>query len=1371
VHQIIAPYFRGRSLTDSSFLELDRAILQLERRTAERRGKLDANASNEQIVAVLQRKQNLGMNAVLSVSLALARASAHVRGRQLWEILREEMIGIIERLSKAHGVSIEGSSWEDYVAALQQVTGILTRDGASLHAELRQLTKVYEDPQLAPPASLPLDRRKVSREPPARAVAKAKRPTPATDPAARAATATAAAPAAATAGADVETALTEAQHSALREVSVELHRSYVLGEDVDERRVALRGYIRFRADTMRSVRPFEIVNDRVLRDGDRLVVPYLVGEGLLLHFVRDGEVSVEQRSLLPGTIVTDPLIEKITGVRGEIIDFEADLYGYDVDSMPNIRIWRIRDMAALLKELQRSANYYRAAILLRCLVVRLCGRSFRGFLGAKNLRPEVSQLNTEIINVLNGPFAERLKLPMRILVRNVSGLLLRPNLIDQVWNDAIDLAEVHVRGSRIANELRRSSHHALGRPTLELATAYHQYLQGRGSEQLSALGFDEVSNADERAARQTAPRALVERIVHNLEKLLGSAEIVTRIREWQDAYTEALVRCEFGKGLDDEMDTAITGGIRAGNRWVFRHHVRILARKAEEVAELLGGREPAQNLLALEALDPAAPDFDADATEDDLRQCVEGLVDALRVTCQDPLFRSLESALASYDRDAYVGNVRSVAWLRGEVETLIERGGFREQRYLLHQLDCLLEEMGYLSIRHIVSSYEKHGVLIDECFEILQTSMENLVRDGLRSDELSELAGMLRMPGLSSVEQVNILEAIQDGYHLVVQRNSLSYEALGKRLDLSDDELRIVLANLQRYLHDLNSIAGLVDLAKSHVRAQIDASPETADQRGEARQPTPFDIIHLSHRDEIEQRLADPQTFLRDRYGSKGGGLIRISHAGIPTRDGFILPTDLGRSRVQEADPTHLARELDTHIEILERDIEKREGLPFRFGDANQPLLLAVRGGSIFSMPGILTTIVFLGINDEVAEALAAEDPWYAYDSYRRFLTSWGGAVMGVDLEHFDLIEEAKRRHGIRYKKELPWEAMRDVAENCKKLLRENGPAEVLDAALADPKRQLFEAVCAVLGAWNTERAQRYRAIKGLSDSWNTAVVVQQMSSGNWHNPEAYEGMDETLCSLTGVVPHTMVTRLGLRQLTGDIKFSASGDDLVGGLTAADSFEPIGRLRRLMPMLERRIDHIGTRIRMARGTDVELEFTVDRGVLSILQARTATTKRQDGVCTFDEPGPPVATGIGVCGGAFRGRVAFDESDLEELSGAAEGDTDGVLLVLENPTPAEIPLILVADALLAAKGGSTSHAAVAVNSIRDRAVSAVLGATGMRVDAALHQAVLFDADGAEIARIGRGDLVSIDGRTGAVWIGSRTLLKTSVREPFPTARPA
>ena len=212
------------------------------------------------------------------------------------------------------------------------------------------------------------------------------------------------------------------------------------GADTDEQRKALRGLIRFRTEMLKRVRPFEIVNDRILRAGDCLVIPYLAGDALLLHTVREGGVSVERRPLLPGAIVTDRFIEELAGIPGEVVDLEADLYGYDVDSMPEIRIWRIRDMAALLKELQKSANYYRAAILLRCLVVRLCGRSFQGFLGAKNLRPEVSQLNTEIINVLNGPFSDRLKLPMRVLVRNVSGLLLRPNLIDQVWNDAIDLA-------------------------------------------------------------------------------------------------------------------------------------------------------------------------------------------------------------------------------------------------------------------------------------------------------------------------------------------------------------------------------------------------------------------------------------------------------------------------------------------------------------------------------------------------------------------------------------------------------------------------------------------------------------------------------------------------------------------------------------------------------------------------------------------------------------------------------------------------------------------------------------------------------------------------------------------------------------------
>ncbi|MBW2494699.1 MAG: hypothetical protein JRE43_08105, partial [Deltaproteobacteria bacterium] len=1281
VREVIAPYFRGRDLASSSFLDIDRALLQLERRTAERRGKLAPDASAEEAVKVTQRKQNLGMNAVLSASLAMARAIANVRGKQFWELMREEMLVIIERLANEHGISVDGIRWEDYVAALREVAGILEGKGTPIHAELRRLTGVYDDPQLAAPSSLPLRRPPRSGEVAISAAAERVQPTGASGIAAADTAGLSPSPSAGT-------VLSEAQHKAILEVSAAFYKNYATDADPDQRRIALRQYLRVRTETMKTVRPFEIVNDKIIRTEDRVLVPYLAGDDFLVHDVRGGEVTASSRRLQPGTIVTDELLAEMTGVRGDVIDLDGEIYGYAPDEMPEIRISRVRDMTALLKKLGASANYYGAAIYLRGIVMRLCEHSFRGFLDAKNLRSEVHQLNQEIVEVLKCPFADRLRLGMRVLVRKASGLLLRPSLIDQVWVDSIDLSEVHIRGSRIANELRRSSHHALGKSTLELATAYHEYFENGNAEGLAALGFGELSDTDEAARQETEPRALLERIVHNLEKLLGSAQIATRIREWQDVYAEALLRCDFGESLEGELGTTVEGGIRARNRWVFGHHLRILGKKVEEVSALLDGADYGSELSALEQLDPADPDFDAPGVEASVRDIVARLTGTLRERCQTALFSSLYEALAAFESDDFLSTVRLLARVRDDIELLADSGGFPEQRYLLIQLDCLLEEMGYLATRHIASSYQKDGVRLDECFEIISISARNLAHGGLYSEELCELAKMLAPPGRNDVELLNVIEALQDCYHRVLQRTSLSYEALDELLGLSKDELRSVIANLQRYMHDLHSIANLTDLAKTNLRARTQDAPQIADEVIEL--PESFDVLHLAHLDEIAARLANPNVSLRETFGNKGGSLIRISHAGIPTRQGFVLPTDLARSRVHERDPERFANEIATHLAVLEQDIARRDGQTVQFGNPQHPLLLAVRGGSVFSMPGILSTIVFVGINDEIAAALAAEDPWYAYDTYRRFLTSWGASVMGVDLERFHLVEEAKETHGIRYKNDLPWEAMRDIAHNCKKILREHGDSDLLDASLENPERQLTAAVTAVIESWNTKRAERYREIKGISDTWNTAVVIQQMSSGNRRSAEVHEGMDETRCSLTGVIPKTMVTRLGLRRLTGDIKFSAAGDDLVGGLTAADSFEPIARLRSLMPMLERRIDHAGTRIRMARGTDVEIEFTVERGVLSILQARTAVTTLKEEVRSFDQPGEATATGIGIRGGAFRGRVAFNDADLAQLATLEDSDSDGVLLLLENPTPNEIPLILSAGGLLAARGGSPSH---------------------------------------------------------------------------------
>jgi pyruvate,orthophosphate dikinase len=585
----------------------------------------------------------------------------------------------------------------------------------------------------------------------------------------------------------------------------------------------------------------------------------------------------------------------------------------------------------------------------------------------------------------------------------------------------------------------------------------------------------------------------------------------------------------------------------------------------------------------------------------------------------------------------------------------------------------------------------------------------------------------------------------------------VAYEVMAEELGYGPGEMRAVLANFQRTMHDLNSLVHFADLARKRL---THGEPEFEWSGARRKAEDPWDFIHLSHTDDIKQRVRNWKVrSLQDRYGGKGSGLMYISYLGIPTRDGFIIPTTLPRLGLHLNERQKLEDETLRHVRILEADIAYNEGTPVRLGDPESPLLLAVRGGSLFSMPGILETVVFVGMTDAVASALAKEDEWYAWDAYRRFLASYADAAWGLNLEKFDLIEKAKRRHGVDLKTKLPGDAMREVVESSKAAIRAAGHAEELDDILANPEHALHAALRAVHGSWDRERARRYRAIKHISDGWHTAAIIQQMASGNRSNPELCVGMDETHISLTGVIPSTLMQTTGFRAFTGDIKFSACGDDLVGGLTTVKSFEPVQKLHSLTPMLERRLNHIGARLRRYRGTDAEIEFTVDRGVLSVLQARSAQPEEHDSPRTFDNPGPATASGIGIRGGAFRGQVAFNYAEVKrlkkELEGREDDDVDGVLLLLENPIPDEIPLILSADALLTAKGGSTSHAAVVVHGIEDKPFSAVLGVAALSVSA--DEAILLDDIGEPAHSIHPGDVLSIHGKSGEVFVGSRQVL--------------
>jgi enolase len=1325
VHEFAGPIFEDKNVANWSLFDIDHALLQLELATARRRGKLRDDAKLETEIGIMQRKQNIGMNAILSISLALARGVAHVRGQELYEFLREEMLVIIEHLAGAHAVIIMGSRFEDYVTALREVNSKLEEQGLSLHQALRKVTGIY----------LPVEPEVAEHSPYVPSV-------------------------------EVDTDSKAAFNVQEKEYISKLNRSLVESyltpgteeEHQDSYKTTLRMYLRTMTFLSNRYRMFEIANHRIFRGNGTLIVPYNAHGRLSIYALKDDSEQLIKKLRLPhGTLITDNLIRELAGSGDEVIDLEREIYHLHVEDMPAIQVARLRDLARLLRRLNSCGSRHEAVYLLRFLVARLCSSSYRGMPGAKNLKPEITRVRHELAEFMNGPFAQRLRLPTSILVRSISGLVSQPKLIDEVWQDTIDLSEVHVRGSAITNEIRRSTHHAMGKHTLKLARAYLQWLK-TGEAEFPDPEREAPGAADLAVRSQENVIELVKRIVANLEQLLGSSQIAQRLAEWRDTYAGELVRCESTNTLEEELESLIEKGIRDKNPWVYQHRLRSLASKLRDGAWTIEAKGPFEaSLKRLQVSLPEKPDFPAGRIENESRAAVDEFCKRIRFDHQDALFEALDELLGLYQGKTQFAAFERSCSLRRELESLVGSGVFSTQRYLLHQLDCILEELGFFALRHVASDYLENGVALRECLHIVHLCAGNLDLDGLFSRELWDLSAMLVNPARTRSELLDVLEQIQRNYHRLVHRVSNAYEVMAEHLGYGDDEMRAVLANFQRTMHDLNSLVHFSDLARTFLSENTDEIAETTSV-GPAEDH--WDFLHLSDDIDVRRRVENRQAVsLQARYGGKGSGLVYIAYLGIPTRDGFIIPTVLARKGIHRSEKTRFESEVMKHVRLLEQDIDSNEGKTLQLGNPAAPLLLAVRGGSVFSMPGMLATMVFVGITDAVAEALAVEDEWYAWDAFRRFLVSFSASVWNLDLEALDLIEKIKRRHGVVLKTDLPGEAMREVVEATKNAIREAGYADQLELLLNDAELQLQTAVRAVHDSWDLQRASQYRKIKHLSEGWHTAVIVQQMASGNLTNrQELKPGIDETSISLTGVIPNTRMQATGFREFTGDVKFSACGDDLVGGITAAKSFEPVRRLHSLAPMLERKLNHVSARLRRFLGSDAEIEFTVERGVLSVLQARSAQIAQQHSPRTFNEPGDPSGRGIGISGGAFCGLVAFNEHDVKRLTAELDQQpeaVDGVLLVLENPVPDEIPLILSVGGLLSARGGSTSHAAVCVHGIEDKPYSAVLGVPELRVSE--DSANFIGTDGESQRTVHAGDILSIHGQTGEVYFGLQEII--------------
>jgi pyruvate,orthophosphate dikinase len=478
--------------------------------------------------------------------------------------------------------------------------------------------------------------------------------------------------------------------------------------------------------------------------------------------------------------------------------------------------------------------------------------------------------------------------------------------------------------------------------------------------------------------------------------------------------------------------------------------------------------------------------------------------------------------------------------------------------------------------------------------------------------------------------------------------------------------------------------------------------------------------------------------------GNKGYMIKRLAHEKIRVPHGFILTTEVFRCRDAIVASEELQREVNEQVRAQIARLERLTGS--RFGDPKKPLLLSVRSGAAMSMPGVLETFLDVGINEAVAEGFAVRSGsgWGAWDAYRRFLQFWGMGH-GVDRDLFDaLMREAKLRYGVEKKSHLPAEKMRELALRYRAFLEDRG-VRVID----DPFEQVRTCADLVMQSWHSEKARVYRKETQIAEEWGTAVVVQCMVYGNLN---ARSG--------TGVAL-TCDPRMtsGDVRLYGDFIVQGQGDDVVGGLVetfpiseeqrGSEATSAVRSLEKDFPRIyQEMLGHARRLIRDQGMFHQEIEFTFesdDPSDLYILQTRDAVMSSVTSVPAFvvteELERSRVAAGIGAGGGALSGRAAHTAADIEQLR--ERFPSDPIILLRPDTVPDDIPLLLKADGMVTAIGGSTSHAAVVAQRLGR---TCVVGCKRLQVHEGEGRSEL------EGHTIATGDLLSINGSDGSVYLG-------------------
>lgn len=508
---------------------------------------------------------------------------------------------------------------------------------------------------------------------------------------------------------------------------------------------------------------------------------------------------------------------------------------------------------------------------------------------------------------------------------------------------------------------------------------------------------------------------------------------------------------------------------------------------------------------------------------------------------------------------------------------------------------------------------------------------------------------------------------------------------------------------------------------------------------------------------------------MRDLLGGKGANLAEMSRLGLPVPSGFTVSTEACTNYYEnnEALSNEIVAQIFDALKLQEEASGKK------LGDLKNPLLVSVRSGARVSMPGMMDTILNLGLNDQTVETLSAlsKKPRFAYDCYRRFIQMFGEVAMGVDSNGFEkIIDEIKQQNGFKLDLELGVDELKEIIKRYKSLIKSELGVEFPQ----EPKEQLIQAVTAVFRSWNNPRAIVYRRINDIPESWGTAVTVQQMVFGNLND-----------LSGTGVAFSRNPTS-GENQIYGEFMWNAQGEDIVSG---ARTPLPIEKLNEKLPEVYKQFVFIAKELEKHYKDMQDMEFTIENGELFLLQTRigkrTAQASLQiavdlvsEGLKTRDEAilsldpklmdtllhkqflpeslksHTVVAKGLPASPGAASGQLVLNSDTAKELK---KKNIKTVLVRLETSAK-DIEGMTTSEGILTGRGGMTSHAAVVA---RGLGAPCVVGCSTLFVNEE-EGYVLFGSK-----RVNAGELISIDGSTGNVYLGEIETTPAKLSENFST----